>query len=379
MPRLKPSLLVLAALLALGACHKGGGGDDANKKMQDALGAESRAQLVTAAVVNTRLFTRTLLVSGEVRPVDDIRVTSPIANVRINKVMVDVGERVKANQVLATLDAPLADAQAQSAEAQVTRAKAAVLDADITWKNAKGDLDRALTIADTGALSVEQIDARRARADGAGAKLDLAKADLQLAQAQLAESKARLQGGAIRAPRPGLVIERGANPGQPAEGGTLFRIAGDGGLEVSAEVPETDLDSLIRGQKAIFTLSDGAAVEAKLRRAPAAIEDQSRAGYALFDLPEDGRIKVGMFLRGEAKLPPRSYPSAPASAIVYDAGRPAVFVIDDQNRVRKRVVTLGPREGGQIALIDGVRTGERIAAGGVAFLLDGDLVRLAGS
>jgi len=368
-----PVVLAVSMLAAVGGCHQK---KDANAELKAALDqSNERAQLVTAATAGTRMFSRTLLVSGEVRPVDDIRVFSPIGNVRINKVLADIGETVREGQALATIDAPLADAQAQSSKAQVARVKAAVVDARVTYKNAKADLDRAMTIADTGALSVEQLDARRARAEGAAAKLELAEADLQYAQAQDRESVARLQGGAIRAPRAGVVIERTANPGQMAESGVLFRIIGGGSLELSADVAEDDLNLLIRGQKASFQLPTGGLVEARLRRAPVSVANQTRAGQAIFDLDANPGVKVGMFLRGEAKLPPKAYLAVPAAAIVYDDGRPSLFVIDEQNRVRKRNVVIGPRDGEMIAVIDGLAAGQRVAAGGVAFLMDGDVVR----
>jgi len=365
--------LAVTALAALGGCHQK---KDANAELKAALEqSNARAQLVTSATASARMFSRTLLVSGEVRPVDDIRVFSQIGNVRINKVLADVGETVREGQALATIDAPLADAQAQSSKAQVARAKAAMVDARVTYKNARADLDRALTIADTGALSVEQLDARRARAEGAAAKLALAEADLQYAQAQDRESYARLQGGAIRAPRAGVVIERQVNPGQMAESGVLFRIIGGGSLELSADVAEVDLNVLIRGQRATFGLPSGGSVEARLRRAPVSVTDATRAGQAIFDLNDNKGVKVGMFLRGEAKLPPKTYLAVPAAAIVYDDGRPTLFVIDEESRVRKKIVVLGPRDGEMIAVIDGLAAGQRVAAGGVAFLMDGDVVR----
>jgi HlyD family secretion protein len=371
--RALPLAIAVAALTAAGGCQQK---KDPNAELKAALEQSSqRAQLVTAATASTRMFSRTLLVSGAVRPVDDIRVFSPIGNVRINKVLADVGETVREGQALATIDAPLADAQAQSSKAQVARAKAAVVDARVTYKNAQADLDRALTIADTGALSAEQLDARRARAEGAAAKLALAEADLQFAEAQNRESAARLQGGAIRAPRAGVVIERQANPGQMAESGVLFRIVGGGSLELSADVAEDDLNLMIRGQRATFALPTGGAVEARLRRAPVSVADQTRAGQAIFDLTDSRSVKVGMFLRGEAKLPPKSYLAVPAASIVYDDGRPSLFVIDDESRVRKRNVVLGPRDGEMIAVIDGLTEGQRVASGGVAFLMDGDIVR----
>ena len=65
-----PLALAAAALAATGGCHK----KDANADLKAALQqSNARAQLVTAATTSSRLFSRTLLVSGEVRPVDQFR------------------------------------------------------------------------------------------------------------------------------------------------------------------------------------------------------------------------------------------------------------------------------------------------------------------
>jgi HlyD family secretion protein len=318
-------------------------------------------QVVTVARAEIRAFTRHVPLSGEARPRKDVRVFAPASGVRILELLVEQGDMVKAGQPLARLDTALVAAQTASQEASVAEARANQIRSADAYK-------RALSIKDSGALSTEQLEQREADAKATGARL-------AAAEAQLNEFRSRLQGGYVRAPQAGLVIERPAQLGSLVDGQMLFRLAGDNALEVAAEVAEVDMLALKVGQTARFKLMDGTEVDARLRRPPAAIDSRSRTGTALFDLPRDPRLRSGMFLRGDADLPPQQQLSAPQSAIIFEGAASYVFVVDDQNIARKTAVELGDRDGDLVAIRTGIPEGVRIAVGGAAFLQDGDKVR----
>jgi hypothetical protein len=82
-----------------------------------------------------------------------------------------------------------------------------------------------------------------------------------------------------------------------------------------------------------------------------------------------------MFLRGEVTLPAQERLAAPQSAVVFNGPEAFVYVVDDQNRARRTPVFVGLRSGDLIAIERGLTEGVRVAAGGAAFLQDGDLVR----
>lgn len=322
--------------------------------------AESSAQLVTAMQVQPRAFTAKAAVSGEIRPVRDIRVFAPAAGLRIEDVLIDEGDYVKEGQPLARLETSVAEAQIRAAEAQVA-------EAEVEKTRTEAEYARAQAIAESGALSREAIEARGAAAQAAAARLAAARA-------ALAEVGARLQGGYVRAPAAGLVIERTATIGAYADQQSLFRIAGDNRLEVAAEVSEQDVPFLEKGMEASFRLGDTESVAAKLRRAPAAIDSQTRTGEALFDLPRDPRLVSGMFLRGEVVTAERKALAVPQTAVRYDTGAPTVFLIVEEKAQRAPVV-LGPRNGDWVAVLEGLEQGQLVAGSGGAFLQDGDRVR----
>jgi RND family efflux transporter MFP subunit len=320
------------------------------------------SQLVTVIPAASREFVRTALVSGEVRPVHDVQVYAPATGVRISEVLVDAGDTVEKGQPLARLDAGVANAQILAAQAQYQEAK-------IEQARTADEYARIKPIADSGALSKEEIETRKAAAAAAQARL-------AAQQAALAQVNARMQGGFVRAPAAGFVIERNALVGEFADQKPLFRIVGDNKLEVAAAVSEKDILALKAGQTAQFKTSDGAVVEGVLRRPAVAIDPNSGTGEALFDLPADTNVRSGMYLRGEAAVESQSYLAAPQTAISYASGVPSVFVVVD-GKAKLTPVTLGPRTGDYVALLSGVKAGEQIAASGGAFLLDGDLVRTA--
>lgn len=358
--RWREAALVTGVLLA--AAGYGAYAAVTTESNETAANSEAAAgQLVTVAKAELRPFTRRVPLSGEARPRKDVRVFAPASGVRVLELLVEQGDYVKQGQALARLDTNLVNAQGASALAAVKEAEAAQV-------RAQGAYERAESIKESGALSAEQIEARRAEADAAAARLAQAKASYD-------EWNARIQGGFVRAPASGLVIERPAVLGQSVDGQTLFRIVQDNALEVAAEVAESDMLALKIGQAATFRMVDGSPVEAKLRRPPPAIDSRTRTGTALFDLPRDPKLRAGMFLRGEAELPAEQALAVPQTAVTYDGPQAFVFVIDDANRARRTAIALGERSGNQVQVKQGLRPGMRIALGGAAFLQDGDLVR----
>lgn len=343
---------ILVALAAVFFLSHGGGHDEKKEA--------AAAQSVTVMTVTEQPFTKRLSLSGEARPKVDVRVFAPVSGVRITALLVDEGAMVRQGQPLARLDTRVANAQISAAQASVAEARSAQV-------RAADELRRAESIRDSGALSAEAIEARRSAARAADARL-------AAAQAQLAEVNARLEGGYIRAPNAGLVIERTAEVGRLVDGQPLFRIVGGNALEVGAEVGEADMLAMRVGQRATFRLVDGTPIEARLRRIPAAIDSQTRTGEAVFDLPANPKLRAGMFLRGEAELPARRMIAAPQTAVAFEDRDSFVFVVGEGNRVKRVPVTLGARANGLVAVESGLTAGTTIVAGGAAFLQDGDAI-----
>jgi HlyD family secretion protein len=348
---------IVAAAIAIFVITRLGDGNVESK-------APDQRQAVSVIQVAPRSFTPTIALSGEARPVRDIHVVAPTTGVRILEILADEGQMVRAGQPLARLDTAVSNAQTRAAQASVAEARSAAL-------RARDEYTRAEAIRDSGALSAEAINQRKAAAEAADARL-------AAAQAQLAEVNARLAGGYVRAPIAGLVIDRNAQLGMPVDGQTLFRIAGDNALEVAAQVAEADILALRDDQPATFRLVDGTEIPGRLRRTAASIDTRTRTGEALFALPRDTRARAGMFLRGEAQLPARQALAVPQAAILYQGPNAYVFAIERRGEeyfARRTPVRLGLRAGGWVEVTNGLTQGAGIAGAGAAFLQHGDPVR----
>lgn len=330
----------------------------------------STAQAVSVINVSAQSFSPVISLNGEARPVRDIQVAAPTSGVRILEILVDEGDTVRQGQAMARLDTNLAQAQIRAAQASVAEAESAAV-------RARGEYQRAESIRDSGALSTEAIEQRRAAAIAADARLLAARAQAQ-------EVNARLGGGFVRAPASGLVIDRTAEVGRDVQGQVLFRIAADNRLEVAAQVAEADALALQENTPAVFTLVDGSTVQGTLRRLPASIDSRTRTGEALFSLPQNTRVRAGMYLRGEAHLPARDVIAVPQSSVLYDAGQAYVYVINATRRegaeepvhvVARTNVSLGARSGDMVEILAGLEPNQRVVGSGAAFLQNGDDVR----
>lgn len=320
------------------------------------------AQAVSVVPVEVRTFETEVSLNGEARPVRDVQVTAQASGVRILQILVDEGDFVRQGQAMARLDNALATAQTRAAQATVAEAESAAV-------RARGEYERAESIRDSGALSAEAIEQRRAAALAADARLAASRA-------QLAEVNARLGGGYVRAPASGLVIDRTAELGAAVDGQPLFRIAADNRLEVAAQVAEADVLAMQEGQTATFSLVDGSTVTGTLRRLPASIDSRTRTGEALFSLPSGTRVRAGMYLRGHASLPPREVIAVPQSSVLYESGQAYVLVLDDTSHVHRIDIQLSGRDGDWVEVTSGLSAGQRIVGSGAAFLQDGEEVRV---
>ncbi|WP_395646960.1 efflux RND transporter periplasmic adaptor subunit [Terricaulis sp.] len=347
-------LAALALIAVISVVSRIGG--DNNVSVQS-----NTTQAVSVIPIGAHTFHPTVALNGEARPQRDIQVAAPATGVRILQLLVDEGDMVRAGQPMARLDMTVAQAQIQAAQANVAEAESAAV-------RARGEYQRADAIRDSGALSTEAIEQRRAAMVAADARLAAARAQRQ-------EVNGRMQGGYVRAPAAGLVISRTAEIGRSVDGQILFRIAAGNALEVAARVAESDILALQEGQSATFTLVDGSTVEGRLRRLPASIDSQTRTGEALFALPRGSRVRAGMFLRGQAELASRDVLAAPQSSIFYDSGKAYVFVVDAQNKVHRVEITAGVRDGDWVEILGGVQAGQRVVGAGAAFLQEGDTVR----
>ena len=285
---------------------------------------------------------------------------------------VELGQAVRAGQLLAQLDARDYRLAVQAAQAQVA---AATTQRDL----AQADYERFAQLKAQNFISGAELDRRRATAQAAQAQLTqaLAQASSQGNQENYTQ---------LRADADGVVTAIEAEPGQVLEQGqTVLRLAQDGARDAVFAVPEDLVSQLRVGQEvAVRPWGGGAEGAAKLR---ATVRDIAASAD-----PVTRTFTVKAALSG-SPLPPLGatltvYPSAfapsgvqalrlPTSALWAQGQQTAVWVFDAaSSTVRAQVIEVAQVDGNEVLVRAGLQAGAQVVATGVHVLAPGQKVSI---
>ncbi|MEZ5702994.1 MAG: efflux RND transporter periplasmic adaptor subunit [Burkholderiaceae bacterium] len=235
--------------------------------------------------VTSSTVTLSLEANGNVSAWQEASVGAEVSGLRLATVSANVGERVRRGQVLATF--VTATAQAESLQG-----KAAVMQAEANYQNAKADADRARSIQDTGALSASQI-AQYLTAEKVGL------AQWEAAKAAYSASQVRLGNTAVKAPDDGVISARSATVGAVVGAGQeLFRMVRQGRMEWRGEVTPSEVGRVKGGQAVQVTLATGTVIEGKVRAIAPTADLQTRNILVYVDLPRHDELTAGTFANG---------------------------------------------------------------------------------
>ena len=331
---------------------------------QDGANAPRPALTVQTAPPQRTAMAQRLAANGNVAAWQEASIGAESNGLRLTEVRVNVGDSVKAGQVLATF-------AAEMVQADVAQARASLLEAKAHAAEAASNAERARTLQASGALSAQQIEQYTTAAQAAQARVEAAQALLQAQQL-------RLQHTQVRAPDHGVISARSATVGAVVGAGTeLFRMVRKGRLEWRAEVTATELGRLRPGTAAQVTAASGASVQGQLRMVAPTVDPQTRNALVYVDLPAHPDLRAGMFARGEFLLGQSDALTVPQDALVVREGFTYLFVLGADQRVQRLTVQPGRRAGERVEILSGLDAGAPVVVRGAGFLNDGDLVRVA--
>ncbi len=337
-------------------------------------------------------FAETVLVTGSLIAREEILVAPEVEGLKVLKINVDQGDRVKKGDVLATLVTDTLDSQlaantasAARATATVAQAKSQIAEADARTKQAKADLERARPLTKSGYVSESVFDQREATAKTTAAQAEAARDALKAAEASKAEVDAqrkeldwRRQNTDVRAPADGIISRRGARLGGIATasgaGEPMFRIIQNGEIELDAEVAEAQIAKLKPGQQATIAVAGGGLVRGTLRLISPEIDPLTRLGRVKIFFGDNPALRIGAFGSGVIETAKSRGLSLPVTAVSTAAGKSTVLAILD-GKAAERSVTTGLAAGGSIEITTGLVEGDVVVARAGSFLRDGDEVR----
>lgn len=358
---LRTSLLPALLATALVAACSG----EPTQRAQSAPAAEP-PRPVRAIQVQPGVEGDRLVLPAEVRPRHEHRYGFRVGG-KIAQRRVEVGEPVKAGQVLAVLDEADVMPAIAAQQAQVEAAQAeAVLQ--------RAELGRQRTLRDRGFLSGAALERQQALADAADARL-------AAAQASLAQARTGLAFQTLRSDRGGIVTAIEAEAGSVvAAGQPVVRVAATGQVELLVAVPERAINAVREAASMQATLDavPGRTFALTLRELAPAADPASRTYAARLALAQpDPAVRWGM--SGTVRIALREAPAlvVPLSALQTRDATTRVWVVDTATRTVQPVpVTLGDGRDDGVVVRSGLRGGEWVVTAGANLLQPGQLVRL---
>ena len=291
---------------------------------------------ITVSSAKKRLLRDVVIVSGLVGAQEEVQINPMVQGQQVAEILVDVGDSVSAGQVMARLSSSALSLQNSQLLAAIEAAKAA------------GDSAAQTTL----------------EAELAKVAADLARADLTIRRTEIVAPVA----GEISA----RTAELGALAG--ASGQPMFTIIRDGALELQADVSESDLLRLQKGQKvALKLVGADSELSGTVRLVEPTINAQTRLGRVRIAFDDSTLVRVGMFVEAAISVAERDTIAVPVTAVGRYEGKPTVMAIVDGTAERREVQT-GIREGGWIEIASGLIEGETIVTKAGAFVRNGDKI-----
>ena len=328
-------LAALALVLTLAACKgQSGPGKDGDEKADADKAPEAVpvevARATRRSIAASYNGTAALEARGEAQVVAK---TSGIAL----QVLVDVGQQVRAGQVLVRIDRDRATLQVAQADAQVRKLEA--------------NYRRAMQLAEQKMVSANDVDQLRYDLENARATLRLARLELGY--------------GTVTAPISGVVATRDIKPGNFVQINTpIFTIVDTSRLEATLNVPEREFETLKAGQ-AVQLSADalpGKTFEGRIDRVSPVVDAGSGTFRVISTFEGGGLLQPGMFGRVRISYDQRANALViPRNALLEDGNEPTVYTVRDDKAVRS-VLKVGYSEGAWIEVRDGLKEGDAVVA-----------------
>ncbi len=355
--------------------------------------AQANRQNLPSIVVTeaaTRDLVDKVVATGTIRPVDEIYVQPQVDGLAVDKLNVDIGDKVEAGAVLAELsqDSLLLqksqlEANRAKAEAAVAQSKAQVIEAQANLDDANRQKDRAAKLGQSGSGSVSQVEQTAAAAAVAQARLQAAKqavtvgeADTKVVDAQIEDIDLKLARTGVKTPVAGIISAKNARVGAIASGAgnPLFTVIKDGAIELVADLSETDIQKVKTGQKAHVTVAGGRdKIEGTVRIVSPMVDATTRLGSVHIVLPAESAARAGMYANAEVVVSTANALALPLSAVT--SGRDGSTTRRVEDGVIKQVkIETGIQDAGFVEIRSGLSAGDVVVEKAGAFVRDGDKI-----
>jgi RND family efflux transporter MFP subunit len=310
----------------------------------------------------------TVSLTGQVRAKDQASLAFRLDG-RMTGRPVNVGDVLKAGEIVAELDPQNQQNALRTAQANLASAEAALTQARLTF-------GRQRQLLAGGWTPQAKFDEAQQALLGAAAQVDAAHAQVAIAQDQLSYT-------VLLADAPGVVTAKGAEPGEVVRAGEMIvNVARQGGRDAVFDVSEQIIRTGPRDPVVQIALTNDPSVRAtgRVREVSPQADPTTRTfqvKVGIIDPPK--AMELGSTVTGSIGLPAPSGLLVPPGALTEADGRPAVWVVDPKSQtVSLRNVDVSRYDPADVVVSQGLDAGEIVVTAGVQTLHPGQAVRLLG-
>ncbi|MEZ5728197.1 MAG: efflux RND transporter periplasmic adaptor subunit [Burkholderiaceae bacterium] len=309
-----------------------------------------------------------LAVSGSLRAVNSAWVKARVAG-EIRALALREGDRVRAGQVVARIDAAEYASRVTQARRQADAARAQIDIARRVYENNKA-------LVAQGFISKTALDTSLASLEGAKATYQAALAAVDVARKALADTE-------LRSPISGLVGQRPMQNGERAGvDARILEVVDLSAMELEAAIPPAEAMSLRVGQQAELTVEGGnQPFTAKVVRINPIAQAGSRSVLAYLRVDHPEGLRQGLFAQGRIVTARAQVLAIPLASVRTDRPEPYVQLVR-ADRIAYQRVSLGARgtvDGEPMVGVDGIDAGARVLVGSLGSLREGTPVHFTGT
>jgi len=337
-----------------------------------------QARTVPAVVVEPAVemeFADSALQIGEVKAYDTVGLSANVSGF-LTEVNFQEGQLVKKGTKLFQIDPTVYEAAVNKAEAEVNKAK-------VKLRNANVEYERQKRLLSTKATSQSSYDT-------AEMNYLSAQAELKYAEATLAEKQVDLKYTKILAPFDGYIGFKQYSAGNMVgpSSGALARITAAGDVKIDFSLDELTLLKIFDAYPTAQTeVETGPAVKVFLQNGK---EYKEKVRITAWDnMVKDGNLRIqataenpngmlvpGQYVKVEIQISPlRKRVMVRQESVLREQLGTFVYVVNDRNRIERRKITVGMKNGNYQVVLAGLKVGERVVVEGLQKAASGDEVK----
>lgn len=341
----------------------------------------TRVEVIAPTVVESD---RAMTLPGTVRALEQTKIYPRVTGY-VRRWLVDIGDKVKAGQLLVEIDTPELDAQLSQARAQLAQAQAAVKQVAAQRDYSRSNTQRYESLADQKLVSKAAVEQTQAQASTDEASVASAESNVAAQQANVRRLVETQAFSRVVAPFAGTVTTRNIERGDlvtEAKTTELYTIVATDPVRVFVDVPQSVAANVHAGAEATLVVREfpGRTFAGKVTRSAGALDPDLHTMTTEIQVPNpDGALMPGMYVQAVLTFPvPHRVIEVPATALYSDAQGLRVGVVDAQQKLHFVPITIERDTGASLQIATGLTGDERVIKIAVPGLVEGDALEVSG-